>query len=198
MKAGGFGVVQLAVLSGALALLQPGWEFVPSAQADDAPRQAPVHREKRPPRLDVPPDVAALAGFSVILGRPSRHSVTASLLSQVAGEAYVAFTPAPGQPEKRTELVSLPVQQPRHVQLAPLAADQQISRSAIAYIFGRQVKKPLYPARFSIFIPSACREAPLSLNCRATPTRSGGSSSTRPGMREPCAGWPPMHRTFTS
>ena len=106
------------------------WGLVPHATADDEVRATPLRRDKRPPRLDLPPEVAALAGFSVVLGRPTDHAVTASLVAQVAGDAYIEFTPAPGQSQKRSELVSLSAQQPRHVLLAPLPADQRVSYRA--------------------------------------------------------------------
>lgn len=87
------------------------------AQRADKPR-------RDPPALILPPEVAALDRLSVILGRPTATSVTASVLAAEALEAYIEYGQSPGNPARKTEITTLLPGKPTHLSLDKLAPNQ--------------------------------------------------------------------------
>lgn len=71
----------------------------------------------------LPADVAELARLSVVLGRPTATSVTASVLSAEGGEAYCEYGPAPGRYTHRTNIMALSPGKPAEVLLDNLSAN---------------------------------------------------------------------------
>jgi hypothetical protein len=61
---------------------------------------------------------------SVVLGRPTDHSVTVNALADGAMEMYVEYGPAGATPDRRTRTETLPAGSPFEVVLDGLAADQ--------------------------------------------------------------------------
>ena len=62
-------------------------------------------RRDRFAAITLPPEVARLQQFSVILGQPTDKSVTASILSAEPCEAYIEFGPAGGNYTHKTDIV---------------------------------------------------------------------------------------------
>lgn len=105
------------------ALLTP---LVGHAQTSDAERRTQrADNPKRQPQWILPADVAALEPLSVVLGRPTDRSVTASVIARSAGEAYIEFGDKSGSYTRKTDVLSLRPDIPAHVLLDKLAPDSR-------------------------------------------------------------------------
>ncbi len=101
------------------------------AQRPDDERLA--ERTDKPNRLGrgtdawvLPADVREMDSLSVILGRPTATSVTASLLSADAREAYIEYGMASGSFTRKTEMVKLVPSQPVQVLLEGLSTGRPV------------------------------------------------------------------------
>ncbi len=106
----------------ALLLLAP----VSSAYADrpQEPRAEGAGRGRARQPLQLPADVAELKQLSVVLGRPTQHSVTLNLLAARASEVYVEYGLADQGPLHRSASIRLAAGVPQELLLDRLAANQ--------------------------------------------------------------------------
>jgi len=81
------------------------------------------HRERPPRRAAtvLPAEASRLENLSVILGRPTDHSVTLNVLSASPREAYVEYGLRPGNYTSKTEPISLEGGKPREITIDTLA-----------------------------------------------------------------------------
>lgn len=82
--------------------------------------------EGRRAPLVLPAAVQALQALSVVLGRPTDQSVTASVVSTQAREAYLEYGARPGRYEQRSEIVKLAAGIPQHLQMGRLAPNSRV------------------------------------------------------------------------
>jgi hypothetical protein len=103
-------------------------------QAADKPpqdeRRAQRTERQKPPKGDatanaIPPDVAALRRLSLVLGRPTDKSVTASVLCAEGLKGYCEYGIAPGDYTRKTAVVTFPAGEPVDVVLDRLPPDKQ-------------------------------------------------------------------------
>lgn len=110
------------------ALLMPA---IGDAQTGDGDRRAERREQrgdkpKRQPQWVLPADVAPLDLVSVVLGRPTDRSVTASVVARSAGEAFIEFGDKPGNYVRKTDMISLRPDVPGHMQIDRLMPDSRI------------------------------------------------------------------------
>ncbi|MEN6641053.1 MAG: metallophosphoesterase family protein [Armatimonadia bacterium] len=102
--------------------------FLVQAAPETPSGQKPAQGQQRGPAQNLPPcfrtEVPAHP-FDIILGRPTDHSGTASVLSYADGEAYVEWGTGQGSYSGRTQVVRLVAGEPREIVLQPLSPDTQ-------------------------------------------------------------------------
>ncbi|MEN6403787.1 MAG: fibronectin type III domain-containing protein [Armatimonadia bacterium] len=104
--------------------------FLVQAAPETPSGQRPAQGQQRGPAQSLPPcfrtEVPAHP-FDIILGRPTDHSGTASVLSYADGEAYVEWGTGQGSYSDRTETARLSTGEPREIVLQPLSPDTRYS-----------------------------------------------------------------------
>lgn len=113
-----------------VCLLTLALSFPPPSNAADGDRRAERRgqrgdKPKRDAAFSLPADVAALDQISVVLGRPTGTSMTASIVSKSAGEAFIEYGARSGSYTRKTEVVQLCPDEPVHVLLDKLMPDSR-------------------------------------------------------------------------
>lgn len=164
----------LGMLAGAAAWLSAQWN---GAFGQDT-RKPPGKNQgkRREGGYVLPHELEAFQKLSVVLGRVTSQSITVSLLSQEAGEAYLEYGTASGKYTKKTKVCSLPKGQAVEFTLDKL-------QSNTAYFYQVQMRT------------SAAGAFQARPECRFHTQRSPGSTFTfcvqgdshpeRPQMSEP-------------
>ncbi len=104
-----------------LAATSSAWPQTP-APAEIQPRRRGGNGEVRMPTPAFRTEVPRQA-YDLILGRPTRSSVTLSVLSYEAREGYLAYGPQPGRPEHQTPVRTLSAGAPDEWELTGLNAN---------------------------------------------------------------------------
>jgi len=83
-----------------------------------------------------------MASLSQVLGRPTDRSVTLSLLSATAGDAYVEWKQASDTNPKRSTVVSMPPGQPVEIEIDGLKPDAQVRYRLFTKAAGQPTFEP--------------------------------------------------------
>jgi len=98
-------------------------------------RSGPGSQGSRDENYVLPPDLAAFALLSLVLGRVGDHSVTLSALAKETMEGYFEYGTAPGNYAGKTKLIALPAGKPVELTLDSLQPNTE-------YFYRMQWRKP--------------------------------------------------------
>jgi len=116
-----------------------GWTLLPAAEGDKKVKATAGGKKASDISVDtarargpaftgdyaLPAALAEYAALSVVLGRPTESSVTASLLAKADCEAFLEIGTAPGRYTRKTAVTALPAGQPVEIEIADLKANTE-------------------------------------------------------------------------